>query len=280
MQGELSWLTTTNSIVINFDGQTHIVPNKGDIAEKLIVALKAKDENEISNLVDAAARLEKESGGLFKAKDGQIEANGETVHRSVEQKIAEFMAEGLPYEPLKNFLEKVNQNPSQRARHELYAFLEKNNHPITETGNFIGYRRVRDDFKDIYSGKFDNSPGQICSMPREQVDDDPTRTCSKGLHVANWYYAHDCYGGGGGVMLEVEINPKDVVAVPIDYEGSKMRVCEFKVLRVVDQENSSTTLTNVSSASKALPLEMTCQECGVELVSGEDEICVDCEDSQ
>lgn len=36
------------------------------------------------------------------------------------------------------------------------------------------------------------------------------------------------------VLLEVKIHPKDVVAIPTDYNQQKMRVCEYTVLAVND----------------------------------------------
>lgn len=73
-------------------------------------------------------------------------------------------------------------------------------------------------------------------MSRNQVNEDATQTCSHGLHVANWDYAHNVYSAGSdAVMLEVEVNPADVVAVPVDYNQAKMRVCKYKVLGVVTQ---------------------------------------------
>jgi len=34
----------------------------------------------------------------------------------------------------------------------------------------------------------------------------------------------------------VKVNPKDVVSVPYDYNYSKMRVCEYEVLREVEDK--------------------------------------------
>jgi hypothetical protein len=70
------------------------------------------------------------------------------------------------------------------------------------------------------------------------VDEDPNNTCSYGLHVANWDYAYNNYGGKSDIMLEVEVDPADVVAIPVDYNQSKMRVCKYKVINVVSQESS------------------------------------------
>jgi Ran GTPase-activating protein (RanGAP) involved in mRNA processing and transport len=43
-------------------------------------------------------------------------------------------------------------------------------------------------------------------------------------------------------MLEVKVNPRDVVAVPVDYNNAKMRVCEYVVLSVVTNENTDDAL--------------------------------------
>ena len=130
------------------------------------------------------------------------------------------------------FLDKLVKNPSYRAVNELYGFLEKNNHAILEDGNFVAYKIVRADYKDLYSGKFDNSPGQVVSVPRNMVDEDANRTCSHGLHVCGFEYLFH-YGvvrNGSDRVVAVSINPADVVAVPVDYNNAKMRVCEYTVL--------------------------------------------------
>jgi hypothetical protein len=38
------------------------------------------------------------------------------------------------------------------------------------------------------------------------------------------------FGSGDDKLLDVEVDPTDVVAVPTDYNGTKMRVCKFKVV--------------------------------------------------
>src|SRR6185369_2283184 len=102
---------------------------------------------------------------------------------------------------------------------------------LTEDGCFIGYRGVTEDFKDKHTKQFDNSPGAKCSMERTLVDDNPDNTCSSGLHIGGYEYAKD-FASGGKLVL-VKVNPKDVVAVPNDYNGQKMRVCAFEVISEV-----------------------------------------------
>jgi hypothetical protein len=162
--------------------------------------------------------------------------NGVEAPTALSNKIIKFSNEGLPYLPLLKFVERLQANPSYRAVNELYGFLEKNDHPITEEGTFIAYTRVRGDFKDIYSGTFDNSPGQVLEMPRNQVDENCNQTCSNGFHCSAWEYAHTQFASSDpatDIMLEVEVDPADVVSIPIDYNNAKMRVCRYKVLGVV-----------------------------------------------
>jgi hypothetical protein len=63
-------------------------------------------------------------------------------------------------------------------------------------------------------------------MARDLVDDNPNNTCSAGLHVACFDYAK----GFGSRLVEVKVNPRDVVCVPTDYNGTKMRTCRFEVV--------------------------------------------------
>jgi len=233
----LNWHITDQNVIVNYDGQTHIVSRKEPLSDKLIEALKAKDYENIPSLVSKAKFIEKQSDGKFVVKDGCILIDGVSAPLVLSKKIMQFADEGLPHEPLVLFAKKLLKNPSYRSVQQLYTFLEKNDHPITSEGNFIAYKKVRADFKDVHTGTFDNSVGKVVEMPRNQVNEDPQQTCSNGLHAANWSYASQFYAGG--VMLEVEIDPADVVAIPIDYDSAKMRVCRYKVLSVVNQELST-----------------------------------------
>jgi len=135
----------------------------------------------------------------------------------------------LPYKPLVKFLGKLMDNPSRRSVDELYTFLEHKNMPITAEGNFLAYKGVNNDFTDNYSGKFDNSVGQVLKMRRNGVCDDANLGCSSGFHAGSYDYAKG-YASGGGNLMVVEINPADVVSVPHDCECQKLRTSEYKVV--------------------------------------------------
>jgi len=281
-------MITDDNVTVNYDGQTHIVARTDALADRLIDAVRKQKLDEIPSLVSAAKRIEAFSHGNFLVQDGVILVNGIEAPPVLGHKIVRFSNEGLPYQPLVKFAERLQKNPSFRAVQELFTFLEKNDHPITENGNFIAYKRVRSTFKDIHSNTMDNTVGTVVEMSRNQVNEDSTQTCSYGLHVANWEYAHTQFASSDpetDIMLEVEVDPADVVAIPVDYNNAKMRVCKYKVLGVVDREHSSDVQlrrTSVVVEEDCLDEEEEdeestyCADCGVEIEEGYDQ-CLDCE---
>jgi hypothetical protein len=132
------------------------------------------------------------------------------------------------------FTENLLENPSRRAVTELYLFLEKGNLPITSDGHFLAYKKVRDDYLDVYSGTIDNSVGQVVEMERNRVDDDKNNTCSYGLHFCSKDYLQS-FSGDRIVILK--INPRDVVSIPTDYAFTKGRTCRYEVIGEVEIEN-------------------------------------------
>ncbi len=291
MQKRVNWAITDNNVSVNYEGESHIVPRTDALADRLIKAIKEGRVQEIPTLVSAAKRIEVFSKGNFRVEDGQVLVNGQPAPHALSHKIIRFSNDGLPFQPLVKFAENLQKNPSFRAVNELFTFLEKNDHPITENGNFIAYKRVRSTFKDIHSNTMDNSVGKTVEIPRNQVDEDSNRTCSHGLHVANWDYAHLHFASSDAssdVMLEVEVNPADVVAIPADYNNSKMRVCKYKVLGVVTTPYEPSRALRVVDESytpddyEDLSEDEDCEYCGEEVYDG-DRLCTECkydEDSE
>lgn len=228
----VSYHVLPNSIVINHKGQNWSL-NKADARyAPVLKAIKENRLDDVPTLLDVA-KVYGVAG--LKVKDNNLWLDGEALHGVLADRILGLQGEGLPFEPLVKFARKLKKNPSMNSREQLYKFLEHNGHPITTEGNFIAYRGVREDFKDVHSGTFDNSVGSVCSMSRSEVDDNPNNTCSRGLHVACFDYAKSF----GQRLVEVEVDPQDVVCVPTDYNGTKMRTCRFKVVSLCEGLNES-----------------------------------------
>jgi hypothetical protein len=199
---------------------------------KLILdALPTATNDELVELVDFEKAVSSFSQGRVEVKNGKVMFDGEEVHGSISKRILEFMSNGLPFQPLVNFLNNLMENPSMQSQKELYDFLEHELLPITEDGCFLAYKAVRNDFMDKYAGKFDNSIGKVCEMTRSKVDDDRSRGCSYGLHAGALNYVAT-YGNvdAGDKIVIVKINPKDVVSVPSDCNHEKLRTCRYEVV--------------------------------------------------
>ena len=155
------------------------------------------------------------------------------------EKLLEFKRLGLDVTPLLNFIAKLNRNPSAVARAEMYLWLEQANMPITPDGDFIAFKRVRPNYRDIHSGQFDNSIGRTVSMSRFDVDDDRRRTCSVGLHFCSKdYLPHFSSSGCFDHIMLVKINPADVVSIPEDYDNAKGRTWRYVVVGEISLDDA------------------------------------------
>ncbi len=230
---KINYIITENTVTVNFSGKSHTFYAGTKEFEDIILAIKENDMDSIPEIVDLATQIEEYSNEEFKVKDGVIYLDNFAVPSRLSGRILEFKDKELPYEPLVNFARKLSLNPSNRAVNELFGFLETNKHPITEDGNFIAYKGITKNWKDCYTGTIDNSIGTTVSMPRNMVNEDCNQVCSTGLHVANYMYSHNNYGfGNAGITIEVEVDPADVVSVPVDYDGAKMRVSRYTVIGI------------------------------------------------
>ena len=248
---KISTLITTKNIVINFDSQTFIInkSSKSKKYEALKAAIKAKDNEAIIDIIIPKEKVIKYANDFFVCDDKGIlwmkDDESVPVPVLISETLMLFVEEELPLDPLINFWKKLRDNPLESAREDLYRFLEHNNHPITPDGNFIAYKRVNEvdgELVDNYTKKISNNPGAVVKMDRSKVDSNSNNTCSHGLHVAAWDYAQ-IYAGN--VLIEMLVNPKDVCAVPHDYNNQKMRVCQYEVLNRVNDPRKETLAEDV-----------------------------------
>jgi hypothetical protein len=233
----IPFLKTAQNLTIVWNGRTKVVPVGTAAYDEVIKLIKANaDPNIILASCDLAERvkLKCHTSGLFATDDdNNVWVGNEKCPKALSDRIVDFVEQGLPFEPLIKFWNNCVANPDSRARTDLFAFLEHNGHPITEDGCFIAYRKVTEDFKDHRTKSMDNRVGQTVRMERSQCNSNPNETCSAGLHVAAIGYA---WGFANGHTVCVKVNPKDVVAIPVDYNQQKMRCCEFTVLAIHESE--------------------------------------------
>ena len=223
-------ITGSGKIAAFVNGQSYAIDTDHPNYHILLDAVKNGFWHKFVEYADVSRQLNAYLSHGITIKDGILVYNDEELHNSLTKRIISFVQQDLPFEPLVKFLENLMLNPSKRAVDELYDFLEVGELPITEDGCFLAYKNVKADYKDIHSGTFDNSVGKVCEMPRNRVDEDKDRTCSYGLHFCSIAYLPHFRDSSGGHTMIVKINPKDVVAIPADYNNTKGRTCRYEVV--------------------------------------------------
>lgn len=231
---KFNYILGGDSITVFVNGNSYTINKQAPTYKMVLDAVKSKNYKALVDAVNIrqgiANQLQKSRSTervKIDAANGSITCDDFEVSHIVSGRIFDMIAAGFDVKPMVRFLENCADNPSNRAMKELFGFVDACRLPITEDGYFLAYKRVRSDYKDVHSGTFDNSVGQVCEMPRNQVDEDKDRTCSAGLHFCSYDYLKSF---GGERIMVLKINPRDVVAIPSDYNNSKGRTCRYEVV--------------------------------------------------
>lgn len=237
-----TYVISEDNVTVFYDGVPHVFNGDSPKATKLIEAIKNKvSDEEMKTLLESDCVKEYASNICAEGvviTDDEIYLDGEVIDDELALQIRKYFNLRLPFAPLCNFVKKLRENPSFKIRKQLWGFIkaseEAGGFSIADDGDILAYKRVSDDYKDIYTGKFDNSIGSIVEMPRRDVDDDPNNTCSVGLHFCAYSYL-ESYANNVGRIVLVKVNPADVVSIPTDYGFAKARCCRYEVIRDINE---------------------------------------------
>jgi hypothetical protein len=269
------------NITVYVGAKPYIIDRDHCNFETVLDRLKNKEYDDLEDLLDIPKAIAAASKGKVIVDNGAVYYNGKEIHNVIADRIIDFMDEGFPFEPLALFLENLLQNPLESAIKELYLFLESGKLPITDDGCFLAYKKVNNDFKSYHASPdgthLDHPIGGIVSMPREEVDADRNRTCSKGLHFCSLSYLSK-YSGGQGKVIIVKINPRDVVAIPSDYSNTKGRAACYQVMAEYDAEDRESKDAFDKSLVDTQEGEEGVREAMVH-VQEEKQVCGDCGDN-
>jgi hypothetical protein len=240
------------NVVLN--GKNYIVSTDHPAYEKLLHSYKSNDTQMFLDNWNVASAIQRQveasslaDSGVTVTEDG-VFYDGEPVDQFVCDHILEMVRQGFDIQPMVKFLENLYQNPDKHSVDQLYKFLQHKNMPITDDGCFIGYKTVRDNYKDKYTGTIDNSVGQVVKMRRNAISNNPNHHCDQGLHVGALSYAGPggWYNSDSDKVVLVKVNPRDAVSVPTDHNFTKLRVCEYEVIGDYVAPLESAVFTNSS----------------------------------
>lgn len=229
------YLIQGNNVVLTIGSQVHTINKTHLTYDAVVAAIKAGDWDKINDIIDPKKVVIDHGEGHVSIQGTKLFWKDKELHSSLASRVIKMYQDGFPIEPMVQFMDNLMLNPSKRAVTELYGFLEKNNLPITPDGHFLAFKKVRNDYLDVYSGTMDNSVGTVVEMERNEVNDDQNVTCSTGLHFCSRDYLNHF---GGERIVIVKINPRDVVSIPTDYNDSKGRACRYEVVDEIDKDKA------------------------------------------
>ena len=191
-------------------------------------------------------------GPDLKLLDGVLYWHGQKQETTLAKRILNDIDNDTFDERYVKFMQKLMHNPSYASVKMLYDFIQHNDLEILENGDVKAYKKITNTSngpRDTRTGKVPNYKGQIISMPRNMVEDNPRVSCSQGLHIASLEYAG---GFAGNNLIEVAVNPADVVSVPYDYNQQKCRCCRYEVLTGVDKPVGAPDILVIGAAGEIL----------------------------
>lgn len=213
------------------------------------------DEAKVLDLFDIPATIERKFARLSErvtVANGEVLFDGDPCQPGLSAQILRFMDEDEDFEPLVKFMENVMTNPQDESREQLWTWLNGHDFTINENGEVIIYKGVYGDGSGGYRSGWAGSAmvndvqhnnvhipyavGDVVTMPRSEVMHDPHAACHRGLHVGTFNYAKYY---ASGAMLRCIVNPRDVVSVPYDAQGEKIRVCRFVIDSIIDSPETS-----------------------------------------
>lgn len=245
-----------SNITVVVDGEMLVADDAHPLWNDIVEAAKADDVN-VVGLFDAsrkAASLFENLSERVTVANSRIYVDGDEIDDVYADQIVRFMDEGVDdFKPLVKFLEKVYTNIEAHTRENLSRWLNATNgFTIDEDGDIIGYKGLTAAGGSVHlgpavvdgkavDGSVPNAPGSVVEMARSKVEHNPNVPCASGLHVGTWEYASSF---GQGVTAKVKVNPRDVVSVPTDCNGQKMRVSRYKVVEYVNEAHKTVVVPN------------------------------------
>lgn len=253
----------TATLTAFFGGEMHIADNShpgwAELVAAVTTANESTDLDDLASLFDPSVQVStyfQKVSERVSIAGGRVFFDGEELSDALSDHIIRYINEGNNAHPLINFMEKVQTNPNEHSREQLYEWLRRHDFTITSSGNFLAYKGVRPRSQSngadnypwesinsgtatvdgvTFRGAIPNGVGAIVEMPRGSVQHDPSVGCHTGLHAGTYEYANSF---AQGKLLLVEINPRDVVSVPTDCSWAKIRTCRYTVVDEVEQQIS------------------------------------------
>lgn len=213
----------------------------------IVEKLENDDADGLEELFDVSLAVAKHFEPIserVKVAHGRVYFDNDEVDGPLAKHVSRLVEQGRlgDAKAVVSFWENVASNPNEHSRENLLRWLKSEDFSITHDGLIIGYKMLNSDFTSWhagpaivnnvpFNGHVPNKPGSVIEMARADVEHNPARACSHGLHVGTYAYTQEFAGWNNlKTVVVVHVNPRDVVSVPTDAGGSKMRVSRYVVV--------------------------------------------------
>ena len=229
---KVSYVVSDDFISLVIDNVPYNVVKSNKNFDQIKEKIKIKEYENIIDLISDGEAINKKGNKFgIQVKGSYIFYNGEKLDNSLVDQIIKTKDQGYEFDNLVKFLENLMKNTSEEIRKELYDWIASSkNISITSDGAFLAYKKVRNDYLDIYSGKMDNSIGNIVIVDKEKVDTNRNNTCSFGLHFCSYSYLDHYSSCSNDKCVILKIFPQDVISIPSDYSYQKGRCWKYEVV--------------------------------------------------
>lgn len=176
--------------------------------------------------------------GDFDIKDEALLYKNTVLSKSFGRRI--LLSDEENQQKIVKFLSKLKDVDSRTVFESICDFIESNPSVIiNEEGNLILWKHIDSNFNAIHKNpdgtRNKHIKGVPIEMPRHLVERNRDITCSTGLHVCSKEYLRHY---DGDIVAKCEVDVRDIVSVPFDYENTKIRVCKYTPIEFFDSDNN------------------------------------------
>lgn len=138
----MKYLISDNLITVFSNGQTHLISNLGNSYFDLIKSKLLSNQEFSESWISTDNYLQETTGGAFRYQSGEYFYNDEVIPTSIGARVRKLQDDGIPYQPLVNFWNKLKSHPDEDVRVGLAERAGSQTIPLTWDGDLVLYTRA------------------------------------------------------------------------------------------------------------------------------------------
>lgn len=138
----MKYLISDDLITIYSNGQTQLISNLSNSYFDLIKSRLLNNQEFSLSWIPTDSYLQETTGGAFRYQAGEYFYNDELIPASIGKRVRHLQNDGIPYQPLVNFWNKLKSHPNENVRSGLAERAGSQTIPLTWDGDLVLYTRA------------------------------------------------------------------------------------------------------------------------------------------